>query len=176
MKFSMSGFTRKQLQIINSVIRYVTINMMNNLLGLQKTANVLFHYKPMLHNVSIAIRKRMIWLEYQYISVLFLGSSIFPIVVFNTASRNHFSKLRSFLIHIYSYFSKFFLSGFCVKSACKNLSKFLFGFFGTRHTFSISRLTNFCSTHFQHRFPAMLGTFSHKISFFNNYNMGVELT
>ena len=48
------------LQVIDSVVSPVSVDVMNDLVGGQKSTEMLFHYQPMLHNVPLAVSVWMV--------------------------------------------------------------------------------------------------------------------
>lgn len=53
------GLIGKQSQVINRVVRFVAVNMMNNLFWVKEAPNMLFHHMAMLKNIAGAAISRM---------------------------------------------------------------------------------------------------------------------
>lgn len=68
--FDMFCITGKKLEIFNSIIFLVSINMVDYLFLFKKSTDIFLHYKSMFINI-ISFSKRVMRLIYAYISILF---------------------------------------------------------------------------------------------------------
>lgn len=72
----------KQHQVFDSIVRPIAIFMMNNLIRIQETIHMFFHYKSMFQYISSFSCKRMIWNFNQNISITVNHPSTFPSAIF----------------------------------------------------------------------------------------------
>lgn len=84
------------LKIFRSIIGFVSVDVMDNFTDVQKSAEYLFSNYPMFKNISLFIRKRVIWFQKHYITIPKLLLSAPPSrVKFTRVLRVFHSSLRT---------------------------------------------------------------------------------
>lgn len=79
MERHMSMLTFNQFKIFHSIIRRIAVNVMNQFVWFENSANIFFHYQYMLKNITIFSCSMMFWVEDHPISLLrFNIRSSFP--------------------------------------------------------------------------------------------------
>jgi hypothetical protein len=84
MKLLMVGVITAKNKICGVVVVAGMIQMMHNFLRLQKTTNLVLHYKTVLKHVSSAVAMWVIWNKDQHISLAMLVFTAFPSWVFRS--------------------------------------------------------------------------------------------
>jgi len=80
----MSTIRRKQFKILNTVVRFITIDMVDLLFFFKKSSNVRFHYKAMFKNISLTVTKWVVMFTDKYIPTAGCISPAFPIWIFRS--------------------------------------------------------------------------------------------
>lgn len=94
--FLMFAFILKQHKVLNSVIYFNSIKMMNSFFGFKISTQVFFHDKTMLKNIISTSFKRMIRCIYQHISIRIQGLSLKSKMIFSCHLANSiFANLSS---------------------------------------------------------------------------------
>ena len=118
--------TRNEFQVLRSIIVFYAVNMMDAFRTQKKSANLLFHNKPMFGNVSIFYSVRMIVRFYINIAVMFVSEfSIVNRYPAHKSSHAGFGAIRSGFVSCY-YGPTF--------SHIKNLSALFAAFFNLSFT------------------------------------------
>ena len=89
-------------KVFNSIILFISVNMVNLFSFFKISPNMLFHYKTMLKNISIAFTKWMVCLSNKNITIM-NSFSTFPVAsfisirhIFKVALMTHFGFISSF--------------------------------------------------------------------------------
>jgi hypothetical protein len=72
MNFSVNTYTIQKFEVFNSVIKSITVFMMNDIFFCKISADKFFHYKTMFSNITSAIFIRMIWRFNEFIRSIFI--------------------------------------------------------------------------------------------------------
>ena len=105
MEFNMIGMIINKFKIFYSIVRGVTVYMVDNLFLFQISTNMLFHYKPVFHNIPLAISKWMGFAQDSNISVASFYTSTFPKRIIRSTALA-FSALTHFVFRFFCMFCR----------------------------------------------------------------------
>lgn len=110
MKNSMLFIIYKQFQIFNTIVRTITIDMVNNFSRFKITFNTFFHYQTMFSNITILISKWMFRHKNSNISIMSFSNSTFPKRMFFSQMGSAYFLFRFFRVFkiLFAYFCTFF--------------------------------------------------------------------
>lgn len=78
MKITMFSVTLQQLEVLDSVVYSILINVMNYFRWFKIPAEIVFHYKTVLTNISTTIFKWMVMCSNQFVATFIEIKSSFP--------------------------------------------------------------------------------------------------
>ena len=92
MKFHMLRTILKQSKILNPIIKFCAINMMNMLTWFKIPSKMFFHDKTMFSNITMCCFMGMIFRKNFYISIIELFTTFPHIVIFSTYTRTFLAR------------------------------------------------------------------------------------
>ena len=170
MELCVGRLIRKQHKIANRIIKFIFIDMMDNLFGLKVSTKMFFHNKPRLTNISIYIGRWMIFLHNKNISIGY-GLSSIPSVIFIATSRfahfvascfRKFYSLSSYTSTLLGTIGSFSFRWNRIKNISARWTHFFYSWFyvpGDRHNALFAFIPR-CYTFFKGRFRNNIGMFT----------------
>jgi len=167
MKFLVFSFICKQHKILNSVVIFNAVNVMNSLFGFKVSPKIPFHHKSMLQYVPLFITKRMRMTKNENISCFRFVFSTLPIrmifsYVITLFEPPLFSTLTKCMIFLKTEFRSKTLKSFIPSNLTylRNIMTFFRAIFASTYFNSSQRNKNLISTNFTYISYAFRTTFS----------------
>lgn len=136
MKFMMFNIVDKKLKVLNSIVVFNAVDMVDYFLGVKIASEILLHYKAMFKDMFFIVTKRMIRFMNFNISSKIFTNSVFP-------SRHIFSKL-AFIPRSITFFETYIQKTAFVRTIlkCFYFARINFNFFTAFRAFFYYHITS----------------------------------